>query len=170
MHNLVELLQVDNLKIIIIPLAVLVFIMILAQAHAHMQFNFLNSVTTESGDISGSQTQNGTSTEYSQPTQGAIFSPDLANGIIAIVIALSGILAVVGIRVVGSGISETSVMIIYKTIFFYVLWGVCSVFALDNREGLLSIPNNIGLYLWFGFTLFYSIGIVQSVGVISGGQ
>jgi hypothetical protein len=153
------------MKFLYFPLIVLIFVMFIVQAHGMQTLGTTNSFTIDSDTFTGTQTQNQDTTSFSMSTTYGTFSPDLTNGIIAIIIALIAVGAVAGIRVLGSGISETSVRIIYNSVFFYALWGILSVFALNgaNNDGLNSLPFSIGYILWFLMTLFYSLGIVQQI-------
>jgi len=87
------------------------------------------------------------------------FAINETQGIIAIVIAVSLIGSLIGIRVLGSGLSEMTIKILYNTIFFYGVWALFSVFSL---EWLLIIPVG-GWIIYFVLTGMLSFGIVQQI-------
>ena len=68
----------------------------------------------------------------------------------AIVIAV-----ILGIRLFGSGISETSIGIVYKLLILFLLWGLLSTLTYDL---FVEIPNSYGLIIWLVLTFIYSIG------------
>jgi len=112
-----------------------------------------------SQSINGSFIEGGE--EKSLSTEGSEyeFAINEAQGIIAIVIAVSIIASLIGIRVLGSGLSEMTVKILYNTIFFYGVWALFSVFAL---EWLLIIPIG-GWIIYLILTGVLSFGIVQQI-------
>jgi len=63
--------------------------------------------------------------------------------------------AVLGIRIFGSGISETSISIIYRLLVLFLLWSVLSLLTYDL---FLEIPNNLGIVIWTILTFIYMIG------------
>lgn len=80
-------------------------------------------------------------------------------GIISIVIAVSVIASLIGIQVLGSGLSEFTVKVLYNTIFYYGIWALFSVYSLAL---LLMIPVG-GWIIYFIFTSSLSYGIVQQI-------
>lgn len=125
----------------------------------------VGTIHLNDGSYSGTQNNNGSSSDFSVGTSYGDFSTTLISGIIAIIIALMAVGAIAGIRVLGSGISDTSVKIIYNSVLFYAIWGILSVFTLNglDADGLLSIPFGVGIWIWFIMTLLYSLGIVQQI-------
>lgn len=65
------------------------------------------------------------------------------------------LVAVLGIRVFGSGISETSISVIFRLLVLFLLWGLLSAltFSLFN-----DIPYGIGLLIWTVLSFMYGIG------------
>lgn len=88
---------------------------------------------------------------------------DVENGVLALIIGLIALGAVAGIQVVGSGLSDFSVSVIYKSIAFYAIWGLLSAFGLD---ALTAIPI-FGWLLYFILTIVYSAGIIQQIGGVN---
>lgn len=116
--------------------------------------------TLASMNTTGNQTLNGTTQELSQQQQSSSFAVDMTTGLIALIIGLVAVGVVAGIRVLGSGLSEFSVNLIYKAVVYYGLWGMFSALAID---GFISIPF-FGAFFWLGLTLVYSLGFFQSIG------
>jgi hypothetical protein len=115
--------------------------------------------------INGTFVESGTQKSLSTSGNEYNFSINETQGILAIVIAVSVIGSIIGIRVLGSGLSEMTVKILYNTIFFYGVWGLFSVFSLE----LLSlIPVGIGWIIYFILTCMLSFGIVQQINSSSG--
>jgi hypothetical protein len=119
--------------------------------------NLASGYTSDS--INGTFTENGEEKSISQDEAEYTFAINETQGIIAIVIAVSIIGSLIGIRVLGSGLSEMTVKILYNTIFFYGVWGLFSVFSL---ELLLLIPIG-GWIIYLLLTGILSFGIVQQI-------
>lgn len=92
----------------------------------------------------------------------AAMSFDLSSslGLIIIVIGLMALAAVAGLRVLGSGVSETSVKTIVLGTGLLALWGVFSVFGLTM---ITAIPI-FGVVIYFFLTAIYTLGVIQQVG------
>lgn len=93
--------------------------------------------------------------------EGASLSLDftMTAGIVAI-IAGAIALGLIGIKVLGSGLDSYSVKIIWNGIVFYGLWLMFSVLGYDF---FASIPI-VGIILWIGLTLVYSLGVFGRMG------
>jgi hypothetical protein len=83
----------------------------------------------------------------------------MTTGLIALIIVLVVVGVVAGIRVLGSGLSSYSVMLIHKSTVYYGLWGVFSAFSFGL---FLGIPI-FGVLIWFALTLVYSIGFFSTL-------
>jgi hypothetical protein len=82
---------------------------------------------------------------------------------LGILLVLGTLLAVgiaIGIRIFGSGLSETAQQITYKTTVYLVFWGFFSPTAL----GLLVAIPFFGWLIYAVLTVFYALGIVDSIG------
>jgi len=80
-----------------------------------------------------------------------------SNFFLALVIAMVGILLVMGFGLFGSGFEGRSVSLIVRFIFFFSLWSIMSIFA---QPILMDIPL-FGGVVWMGLTLMYTLGIVM---------
>ena len=68
--------------------------------------------------------------------------------------------ALAGVTILGSGLSTISQTIIYKSIFYFGLWGIFSALSIAL---LLSIPF-IGSVFWLALTVFYVVGVQEQIG------
>lgn len=128
-------------KYVMIPLIILIF------------FTFINSIATS--NVINFSSQDVNAGNYNL---GAI--PIGLDGILAIMIGIVVVGAAIGFHLFGSGISDYSQAIIYKTMLYYSIWGVFSALSV----GLITSIPFVGLFFWIGLTLFYSIGFQEQIG------
>lgn len=88
------------------------------------------------------------------------FSMGTSLGIIGLVVAVIALAAVVGLKIVGSGIGEFSSRTIVLATGFVTMWGLFSVLAIG---GITSIPL-FGSVFYFFLTGLYTIGVLDIVG------
>lgn len=146
-------------KMLIYPLIILFILAIFSQVYAFSQ----NTVTTidlsyNSSTTIDSQTgqliQNKTLTEISTSSTNAIFDINMTGGFIALIVTLIVVGVLAGIQVLGSGLSDSSVKLIYSSTVWFGLWGVFS-----GLTFVLFVSLQIaGLIMWFGLTLIYALG------------
>jgi hypothetical protein len=84
----------------------------------------------------------------------------ISAGVISLVICSVALAVVCGFHILGSGLGSVSVMAIFKSAAYYGIWCLFSVAALI----LFGEIPLFGYPLYFMLTLFYSVGVVQSVG------
>lgn len=82
---------------------------------------------------------------------------DSITGALAVIIALVGIATVVGIQVLGSGISEQSVKTIIVVIGYASIWGVFSALSLN----LIVSIEIFGTIIYLFLTIMYAIGVMN---------
>lgn len=87
------------------------------------------------------------------------FSVEMVTGVIALIIACTVVAVAAGIKLFGSGLSETSVKIIYNSTVYYGLWGIFSALSYPM---FLAFPLFFGVFGWFILTLIYSLGFFES--------
>jgi len=129
-------------KYITIPLAIVIFFAVINFISTNNVINFYYS-----NDASGG----------SYTIAGVSLGVD---GIIAIIIGCVVIGAASGFHLFGSGLSDYSQAIIYKTLLYYSIWGVFSALGI----GLIYTIPYIGFLFWLLLTLFYSIGFQEQIG------
>jgi hypothetical protein len=81
-------------------------------------------------------------------------------GIILLIVVCGGIGAIVGVNILGSGLSTMAQAIVYKSVFYFGLWAIFSVLSVDL---IFSIPI-VGSVIWLVLTLFYCLGVQEQVG------
>lgn len=89
----------------------------------------------------------------------AAFNVEMTTGVIALIIAMSAVAVLAGLRLFSSGLSETSIKIIYNSTVYYGLWGIFSALSYPL---FLAIPI-LGVFGWFILTLIYSLGYFEQV-------
>lgn len=111
-------------------------------------------------NINGSLAINGTDTQYTQAGSEYAITITETLGLMAIIAVCEIVGTIAGINVLGSGLSDTSVRIIYKTMGLTILWTVLSV---PNILLLLLIPYSLGMLFYLVISLIYAIGVIQTV-------
>ncbi|MEJ2248194.1 MAG: hypothetical protein P8Y70_01550 [Candidatus Lokiarchaeota archaeon] len=86
------------------------------------------------------------------------------SGALAIIIVIGVIVTLIGIQVLGSGLSNTSVKALTTIIAYYGIWTTFSVLAFAL---ILSIKV-FGLLIYISLTIMYTIGIINKL-TTSGG-
>lgn len=109
-------------------------------------YSYLASIATTGEDMvnpSGSQLFDLSSTQIS----------------LSILVAAIAIGTAIGIRVLGSGMSETSQEIIFKGTFFSAMWVIMSIIA----QPLITEVTFFGSVFYIGISLMFLIGFVMSI-------
>ena len=101
-----------------------------------------------------------TFTEYTANTGYAVpVGIDSITGAIAIIIALVAIAVVVGIQILGSGISEQSVKAIIIVVGYASIWGIFSTLSLN----LIIAIEIFGTIIYLFLTILYVIGVMEKL-------
>jgi hypothetical protein len=87
------------------------------------------------------------------------FQIDELTGAIAIIVIIVSIATLVGIRVVGSGLSDQSIKTITIGITYIGIWALFSVFSMP----LIIMIEVFGTFLYIFLTIMYTIGVVQKI-------
>ncbi len=166
-------------KLIMYPLMMLIFCAVLAQLINLGNIGFItttgyNATSTSSGSI-GSYIASGggvlfpmgasnTNSSYSVPSVALIG----ADGLLALLIGFVAIGVTIGISILGSGLSESSQNILYKSIVYYAIWGIFSVFAYNMGViGISNIPT-FGSLIYLFMTIVYTVGVQQQINTHEG--
>lgn len=88
-----------------------------------------------------------------------VFEVDALVGAIVIIIVIITIAGIIGIQVLGSGLSPESVRIIITATAYAGLWGTLSVLA----SGIIFDIELFGGVIYIGLTIVYVIGVLQKV-------
>ena len=94
------------------------------------------------------------------------FSLNEAFQVLGLVVGIIALGVVVGLRVLGSGISDESVSAVIKGSAYMSVWAVFSVLAFPLMSSILVF----GTILYFFLTVLYCLGTINSIGHPSGGD
>lgn len=144
---------------VVYPLLILVVIGSFTQIYNFGENYDLSGSNSTSQELITSQTLNGTSQELELEEGSLDLSFNMTVGIVA-TIAGAIALGLIGLKFLGSGLSDFSVKIIWNGIVYYGLWLIFSVLGYNV---LVSIPF-LGVLLWFFLTLIYSLGVFGKMG------
>lgn len=113
-----------------------------------------NTFSSVAVDQSYTASINGTTNEYTVVSDA--FSIDSLTGAIGWLVIIAAIGVAAGIAVLGSGLSETSVNLLYKSIFYGIVWALLSIFP---------APLIFSIML-FGSVIYITLTIVYIVCVL----
>lgn len=164
-------------KLIMIPIFIMIFCAILTQGlktstigfQNTQQFQIQNKTGTSEGHYvwhfsGGFLTQEWVS--GTSETGQSIPSVDIigVDGLLALLIGFIAIGTALGITIFGSGLSNSSQNVIYKSVFFYALWGIFSALGcgVSGDVGLLSIPI-FGTLIYIIISLCYVVGVQSQI-------
>lgn len=145
---------------IMLPLIVLVVLTTFYTLYQVQPVVLPSTINHTQTDINGNPIVNGTSTSYEQAGNAYSITLTETLGLMAIIAVIEVIAVIAGIKVLDSGLSDVSVMIIYKTAGLTILWSILSV---SGVQVLNTIPYNLGLLGYFIMTLFYTYGVISEV-------
>lgn len=141
-------------KLLLFPLAIMFFLTLMITMVIGVEPSGTSGDFTDTGGIimPGSDSTNG-SVEI---PQGGSHTFDIwdSTGILVIMIVAIGIGIVAGIRVIGSGLSPESQMMIFNSIFFLGLWSCLTVISRD-----VLFENSMTSILWFILTAMFVVGL-----------
>lgn len=100
---------------------------------------------------------NGTTSEYT--VAGTTFSISALEGAIGWLILIAAVGVIAGIMILGSGLGTASVKLLYKAMFYGIVWGLVSLFP----SGLMfSIPLFGGLF-YISLTIVYTVTVLMVI-------
>lgn len=99
----------------------------------------------------------------SQGYSGSGFQLDASTGILSLIIVIIALVSILGIRVLGSGLSDSATRTITIGTGYGGIWALFSVFAMPL---MLSITA-FGVFIYVSLTILFTVGIFQK---ISGGD
>lgn len=85
------------------------------------------------------------------------FAIDPIVGALVMFIVIAAVVAIIGFRVLGSGLSEESVKIITMTIAYAGMWGVLSAISFN----LVVAIETFGPLIYISLTIVFVVGIFQ---------
>jgi len=140
------------------PLVILMTIGLFTQFYYYDTATF-DSDEIQTQDIIGNQTLNEEESELELEQGSLDLSFDMTVGLVAVIIG-GIVLGLIGIQVLGSGLPDRSIKIIWNGIVFYGLWLIFSVLGYNS---IVSIPT-FGIIFWFIITFIYSLGVFERMG------
>ena len=138
--------------------AVLFVMCVISMFSLLFEMTFFGSIL--SFKIEGLQYLNNTSTEMDFPTASSDFFIHPIEGGIVILVAIITISAIIGIQILGSGLSDTAHRMVMLCTIYIGLWAILSVIALP----LIWDIEVFGGIIYISLTLAYIIGIVKKFG------
>lgn len=143
-------------KILMFPLAIMLLLTIFSVLYTGEEY------ITDTIDMSeiDSMQLNGTDTGGADLTVGESQEFDMwgLEGALLILIIAIAIGTVAGIKVLGSGLSDESVHILFSSTVFLGLWGVLSIVSIDFMFSVIYT-----VMLWLVLTIMYVIGVTISI-------
>lgn len=140
------------------PLVILLTISLFTQFYYYDTATF-DSDETQTQNLVANQTLNGTSQELELEQGSLDLGFNMTYGLVAVIVSAIA-LGLIGLNVLGSGLSDFSVKIIWNGIVFYGLWLIFSVLSYSS---IVSIPT-FGIIFWFLLTFVYTLGIFNRMG------
>jgi hypothetical protein len=109
---------------------------------------------------------NGTTSDFVIEDQSAVFGIDPLQGAIVWIIVIVTIGVAVGIQVLGSGLSDRSVHLLFMGTFYISIWTILSILAMN----LIIAIEIYGTVIYLTLTILYAIGSVMSIGGGNNGE
>ena len=103
---------------------------------------------------------NGTASSFEVYNTNIILNIDPIIGAIAIIIIIATVGALIGIQVLGSGLSSESVRVLIISIAYSGLWGVLSALSYS----LIISIELFGSLIYIVLTIGFVIGIIEKIG------
>lgn len=94
---------------------------------------------------------------FSTGSESTLFGMDALSGTLLIIIIAITIVAVIGLRIFDSGLSEHSIKVISTGLLYGGIWLSLSVLG----YGMLNAIPVFGSILWVVLTLMYTIGVIN---------
>jgi len=138
------------------------FIIIIVSVFTQLYYNdnvIFGSDKNQSQTLVGNQTLNEEESKFELEQGSLSLSFDMTMGLVAIIVSAIA-LGLIGLNILGSGLRDSSVKIIWNGIVFYGLW---TIFSVLSYSSIASIPN-FGVLFWFMITFIYSLGVFSKMG------
>ena len=100
---------------------------------------------------------NGTTTVFETTVPDYSFGLDPITGGIVLIVTVATLGALIGIRILGSGLSENSVKILMVAAFYAGLWSLLSVISIN----LIFAIEGFGPLIYMILTLLYAVGVIS---------
>lgn len=120
------------------------------------------AISTDKTTITGYSAVNESATKSWYTSGKGYLNIDPLTGAIAIIMALAITVSIIGIKILGSGLSDESVRTLIIAITYTGIWTVLSILA----YALLVSIEIFGLLIYVALTIGYVVGVIEK---ISGG-
>ena len=120
---------------------------------------YYNGSSIEYGNA-GNLTIGGNTTSIETLAVSVGMSSVIASGVLTLLVTSVALAVALGITVLGSGLNSVSIMAAFKMASLMGLWALFSLLAVVM---FMEIPL-FGLPLYFLLTLFYTVGVVGTIG------
>jgi len=147
----------NNTDFIFYPLFILIVVSLFTQLYYNDTAIF-GSNENQTQSLIGNQTLGGEESELELDNAELSLDFNMTAGLVA-VIAGAIALGLIGLNVLGSGLSDFSVKIIWNGIVFYGLWSIFSVLSFNAISSIW-----LGSIFWFLLTFIYSLGVFSRMG------
>lgn len=99
--------------------------------------------------------------DYIDKTGGKIYeiNIDYLTGGLSIVIAIITIASLIGIQILGSGFSDTTIRVLTLATAYTGIWSLFTILAYD----LIFSIETFGGIIFIALTLIYAIGVIQKI-------
>ena len=102
---------------------------------------------------------NGTSSTFVVEGQDFVFSIDPVTGFIASLIVIVSLASILGLSVLGSGLSDASVRVMIMIITYSSIWATLSILSYP----LIASIEIFGALMYVVITIAYAVGVVQKI-------
>lgn len=148
------------MKLVFLPLMLMIFSAIFFQLYNSGAYDVDNGTELSLGGVNVTQSVNGSDTSIEYDLYGVPITFDIQSGALAIILSSLVLVVIVGINIVGSGMSDFGGKAIYITVLFYGMW----VFFSTLGIGMYTAIPVFGWIAYLVMTIVYSMGIMEMVG------
>lgn len=120
-------------------------------------YSFIGSSTTNT--VNNDLLINGSTSSLSTQDYTFAVNIDPTIGLLTIIIAVITLASIIGIQILGSGLSDTSIHVITVLTAYYGLWIALTVMV----SGFIFQIELFGALIYMSLTIMYSIGIIQKI-------
>jgi len=143
-------------KLMLIPLTIMIFLMVISLTYSTT--TMIGNYSSESGGEIVIDNETGS---VDIPEAGEHeFNLGGAQGALVLLIIAIAVGTASGIRILGSGLSDYSQALLFKSIALMGLWAILTVFTFD----LIFTNEIIGSIIWILLTIMFVLGFVSSSG------
>lgn len=145
-------------KFIYYPIFIMFLIGIFTQLLYASEIDMSYSGTQEQ-PLTGNQTLDESESELEIEERSLSLDFGMTVGLVVIIVSAI-VLGLIGINILGSGLSDYSIKIMWNGIVFYGLWLIFSVIGFN----FFSIIPILGVGIWIALTLVYTMGVLGRMG------